>query len=118
MAVDANTGITYDLASANREDLLDLITIISPTQTPFFSMVSKGSAAATLHEWLTDELTAHKVDAGKLEGDDAIFDPLEVPVRLKNVTQILTHPSLQPPATQSPSGDSAAVRTADGEWKA
>ena len=85
-------GNTYDLASANREDLLDLITIISPTQTPFFSSVAKGTAAATLHEWLTDSLSAHRADAGAVEGADFADGEILAPVRNKNVTQIITNP--------------------------
>ena len=35
----------------NREDLTDIVTNISPTQTPITSMIGKSKANATYHEF-------------------------------------------------------------------
>lgn len=78
---------TYDLTAATREDLLDIITMISPTDTPFFSSIDKGSADATLHEWLTDELAAGAANS-HIEGEDASYAAESPRVRLTNFTQI------------------------------
>ncbi len=90
----AATGFETYLASnsdgiglGNREDLLDLITNISPTATPFFSSVAKGTAVATTHEWLTDELKAASL-GGLIEGDEAAYISLTPRARLSNFTQI------------------------------
>ena len=53
---------TYNTATAIREDLLDVIVNISPTETPMLSGFKKSKAKATLHEWLTDTLGS--ADAG------------------------------------------------------
>lgn len=93
MAVGTGASLvsqTVDLDTLNREDLLDLLTMISPTDTPFFSMVDKGSCKGTLHEWGTDVLAA----AGEnhhVEGADATFAALEDRTRLSNYTQIFSN---------------------------
>jgi len=84
-------GNTYVLLEATREDLLDIITNISPTDTPFFSSVAKGSCSATLHEWLTDALAAAAANA-HIEGGTPTYPALPVRTRLTNYTQILTNP--------------------------
>lgn len=43
--------------SSNREDLIDLITLTDPYEHPFITMVNKGTASLTNHEWLTEGLT-------------------------------------------------------------
>ena len=40
----------------NREDLTDVVTNISPTQTPITSMIGKSKANATYHEFPQDVL--------------------------------------------------------------
>ena len=40
----------------NREDLTDVVTNISPTQTPITSMIGKSKASATYHEFPEDVL--------------------------------------------------------------
>jgi hypothetical protein len=88
----ANTySKTYDLGTVNREDLSDVITMISPTETPFFSSIRKGTATATLHEWGTDEL-ASATTRTHIEGDDASGWIANDRKRLSNWTQIFTSP--------------------------
>lgn len=86
MAVPSNTFETYD-AVGIREDLADIITNISPTETPFMSAVNKGTAKGTYHEWQIDSLAA-AADNKKVEGDDATNIALTPTVRAGNYTQI------------------------------
>lgn len=88
---------TYDVGAAggNREDLLDLITNISPDESPFFSGFRKGVANATLHEWLLDTLASPgDPDEGDRdvqctpEASDAEFDDLGIRCRVNNPTHI------------------------------
>jgi len=69
-----------------REQLSDIITDISPTETPFFTKCGKESASNTYVEWQTNELRAAKVE-GEIEGADtgSEFNPT---VRVGNYTRI------------------------------
>jgi len=87
MAQPTNTFDTYDGANAIREDLADVIYNISPTETPFLSNASKGTATNTLHEWQTDSLAAVAVNA-QVECDDYNGDSRSATTRLTNYTQI------------------------------
>lgn len=51
-------ALTTYTAVGNREDLSDIITNISPTETPLYSMFGKATAKATYHEWIEDSLAA------------------------------------------------------------
>ena len=50
-------------AVGNREDLLDIITMISPLETPMFSSWGKVSLTNTLYQWQTDKLAAPGANA-------------------------------------------------------
>ena len=63
-------GATND---ANREDLSDLITLTDPYETPFFSMIQKGTARHVVHEWLTEGLAATATGGGTLYAEGASF---------------------------------------------
>ena len=52
MAQPGQTFSSYD-AVGNREDLSNIIYDISPTETPFMTMIDKVKATSTKHEWLT-----------------------------------------------------------------
>jgi hypothetical protein len=88
MAVPTGTFQTAQ-AVGNREDLEDIIWDISPTETPFATMVAKGKAKAVYHEWQTDSLDAAATNAA-IEGDDAATNTATPTVRLRNYCQILT----------------------------
>lgn len=87
MAQPTNTFDTYD-AIGNREDLADIIFNISPTDTPFMTLASKGRATNTLHEWQTDSLAAASTANAAIEGDNASGGSLTPTTRLNNRTQI------------------------------
>lgn len=86
MPVPTNTQLTFS-AVGNREDLLDKITTISPTDTPFMSMAGSATANATFHEWQTDALAPAAQNA-QLQGDDVTFAAAAPTVRVGNRTQI------------------------------
>ncbi len=82
-AMAGSTGV----GNAHREDLTDLITNISPTETPFTSAIGKVPATAVLHEWLTDELAAAANNA-HIEGNEITFSTASSTTRLTNYCQI------------------------------
>src|SRR6185312_2112662 len=87
MTTIANTYLTFS-AIGNREDLVDEIYMISPTDTPFQAAIGKVKARAVLHEWLPDSLAAAAANA-QLEGDDIqSFAAVTPPSRASNRCQI------------------------------
>jgi hypothetical protein len=74
-------------AVGEREDLIDVIYDISPTDTPFMSTVAKTSASNVYHEWQTDSLAAAASNAA-VEGADASDATLSATTRIGNYTQI------------------------------
>lgn len=87
MAVVANTFQSTG-AAGNRETLADVVSRITPEDTPIYSMIKKGKATGTHPEWTTDELAA-PADNVQLEGDEYSFDATVSPARLGNYTQIM-----------------------------
>lgn len=70
-----------------REDLMDKIFQISPTEVPLTAMARKNKANAVTHEWQTDQLTAAAANA-QLEGDVFTYSAPTATVRPVNTTQI------------------------------
>lgn len=87
MALPTGTYQTYT-AIGNREDLIDLITNISPVDTPVLSMTESVKAYNTLHEWQTQALKTPTAVA-RIEGEDANIKTVTVTTRLTNSTQII-----------------------------
>ena len=87
MNAPSGTFQTYQ-AIGNREDLIDVITNISPMETWLTSNTGSTRAIQTLHEWQTDALAAAAANA-QIEGDDATATAAVPTVRLGNYTQIL-----------------------------
>lgn len=86
MAQVTGTYSTYDQEGI-REDLSNIITNIAPTDTPFMSNISTGSAKNTLYDWQEDSLDAAAQNA-HIEGDETTFSAPTPTVRLQNRTQI------------------------------
>lgn len=78
---------TYD-SNARKESLLNLISNISPLETSLLTMLGKSSASNTLHEWVSDTLTAAAAQS-IVEGSDASFAARTNPTRVQNQTQII-----------------------------
>ncbi len=79
---------TYD-AIGNREDLTDVIAVITRHETPLFSGLEKTKAYARLHEWQTDTLSTGSSNA-QIEGADFTFAIPGARSRVTNNTQIFS----------------------------
>ena len=92
MAIITGTATTFSGSPGMqglREDLSDMIYLLSPSDTPFTSNVGRGTADAVLHEWQTDSLAAANTANAQFQGDDiATFSAASVTQRLGNRTQI------------------------------
>ena len=58
----SNAYVTYE-AVGNREDLLDIITNISPEETPLMTKFGTSKVTGMTHSWLTDSLSEPKQNA-------------------------------------------------------
>ena len=94
MAQPTNTFDSYD-AVGIREDLSDIITNISPEETPFMTKSGKTRASNTLHEWQTDSLRASAANA-HIEGDATTAEARSATTRLGNYTQIFKNAVVVP----------------------
>ena len=79
---------TYTSTAGRKEDILDLITQISPEDTPFLSRLGTSRAYSTYHEWLTDELSNNGSGNAITEGESAAAHLLTDKKRYANYTQI------------------------------
>lgn len=84
----SNTLTTYGVVG-NREDLIDKVFMISPSDTPFTSSIAKTNAEAVYHEWQTDALRAPNAGNAAVEGADASYAAQTPTVRIGNRTQIV-----------------------------
>jgi hypothetical protein len=80
-------GTYVAVDGAVREDLMDVLVNISPTETQLVSGLGVTSANSTRHEWLQDSLAAVKTNA-YIEGADTSYPTLTNPTRVINYTQI------------------------------
>ena len=94
MAQPTNTFDSYD-AVGIKEDLSDIITNVSPEETPFYTKCRKTSASNTLVEWQTDALRSSAANA-HIEGDDTVADAATATSRLNNRTQIFKNAVIVP----------------------
>jgi hypothetical protein len=78
---------TYQ-AIGNREDLIDIISNISPVDTPVLSSSKTSRANATLHEWQTQALKTPAAVAS-IEGAAFSDKTITVTTRVNNYTQII-----------------------------
>lgn len=84
-----NTGS----AVSNREQLLDVLTILAPEETPLLSLAKKSKATSTYVEWTVDALASPSSD-GISEGADvdAFADKFAARARLGNYVQKFRRP--------------------------
>jgi len=81
-------ALTYtDVGGALREDLLNVLTNLSPTETQLVSGLGTSTAKSIRHEWLIDTLNAVKLNA-QTEGAAITYHSVTNPSRLYNYTQI------------------------------
>lgn len=72
-----------------REDLIDVITDVSPDDNPLSTMLGTTSASQTLHEWPEDYSARPSSVSGLIEGAAASYSDLTQPGRRVNITQII-----------------------------
>lgn len=87
MSTVSNTFQTTS-AVGNREELSDVVSRITPEDTPIYSMIEKVTCKSVHPEWETDALAAPAANI-QLEGDDYTFGATTPPTRLGNYTQIM-----------------------------
>jgi len=87
MATIANTFVTTQ-AVGNREELSDVVSRITPEDTPIYSIIEKGKCVSVHPEWETDELAAPAENIIP-EGDEYNFSAITPPTRMGDYTQIL-----------------------------
>jgi len=90
------TYTTYDQVG-KKEDVSDIISDITPTDTPFFTMIRSEKVNARTFSWLEDSLAAAANNA-QVEGADATMATLTDATERTNNTQIL-HKAFQVSAT-------------------
>ncbi|MEO1538583.1 MAG: DUF5309 domain-containing protein [Pseudomonadota bacterium] len=87
MAVVANTFQTTG-ATGNREELSDVVSRITPEDTPIYSLIEKVKFKTTSPEWETDDLAAPASNI-QLEGDEYTFGQTQAAVKYGTPTQIM-----------------------------
>lgn len=87
MAIVSNEMTSYSPTVGNREDLANLISKITPAETPLISMIGTVKAAATKVEWQTDTNAAPAANA-QLEGDTYTYSATVKTARVGNYNQI------------------------------
>lgn len=100
--MSATKFATYD-QKGKAEDFSDIITDISPTDTPFLSSIKNEKTHSTIFSWQEDSLAAAANNA-KVEGADAGNAAQTATQERTNRTQILTK-------TVSVSGTADAIKT-------
>lgn len=88
-----NTFDTYD-AVGNREDLSNLIDLITPEETPLYSSIGTEKASATKTEWQTDTNATPSTSNAHVQGEVYEFDPVTATSRVGNFTQIFMKTAL------------------------
>lgn len=84
----ANTFLTT-AAVGNREELSDVVSRITPEDTPIYSLIEKGKCVSVHPEWETDELAPPAANI-QTEGGEYDFDAITPPARLGDYTQIMS----------------------------
>jgi hypothetical protein len=82
-----NTYETYD-AKGIREELSDIISMITPEETPFISNIGERSIDSVHPEWQTDTLATPDVTNNRPEGSDWTFQAVVPTVRVGDYAQI------------------------------
>jgi len=78
-----------DSDQAMREDLLDIITDVSPDDNPLATMLGRSTAKQVHHEWLEDYISRKSSQSTSVEGAAATYSDLTQPVRRHNWCEII-----------------------------
>lgn len=88
MATPANTVIS-SVQVGKKESVDNIMTNLTPYDTPFMTSIGKDTTRNPLFSWLQDKLRDVKVNAQQ-EGADATDDAQNQPTSLQNTTQIFS----------------------------
>jgi hypothetical protein len=80
---------TYNATAGNREDILDMIILVSPEETPLFTRLPDASASATLHQWVEDTLATATANSS-VEGFTASAATINSKARKSNYSHIIS----------------------------
>lgn len=80
--------ITYDDA-VRREDLLDVISDVSPDDNPLATMLGTTVAKNTYHEWAEDYISRPSSVSSQVEAKTTTYSDLTQPARRGNFTHII-----------------------------
>jgi hypothetical protein len=72
-----------------REDLSDVIEMISQEDTPFTSNIGRSKADSTYSEWNVDNLAPADEDNAAAEGDEAVVQNRPITAKMGNYSQIM-----------------------------
>lgn len=86
---ETNTFDTYD-AVGNREELHDEISLITPKETPFLSMLKEVKVSSRHPEWQTDTLGSPDLTNEEVEGFTYEYDETDPTTRVGTYTQIMS----------------------------
>lgn len=81
--------ITYN-DSVRREDLIDVISDVSPDDNPLSTMLATTTAKGTYHEWSEDYISRPSSVSSSAEGHTTTYDDLTQPSRRGNFTHIIS----------------------------
>lgn len=84
----SSASLVYDRVGI-RESLMDVVTNISPSDTPLLSSLAKSSVGQPVHSWQTDSLTTYTETNAAVEGADFAFTKAGARTLVTNYTQIL-----------------------------
>lgn len=77
-------------ATGNREDLTDILEVISPKEAPLYDAMGTAPCKGVYHEWQTDALAAANPENAAVEGETFGADAVTPTGRLGNYCQICT----------------------------
>lgn len=80
---------TYDTTAGNREDIYDVLQLVSPEETPAFTRLPDASAEAIQHQWVEYTL-ASATGNGEIEGAVTTGVTASSKARLSNYTEIIS----------------------------
>ena len=88
MAVATNTIQEARNPATRRENVMDMIYNIDPTDTPLLSMLPRGTTKSTEKDVIQDTFPTPSGDNKTLQGDRSTYDPITTPVKRRTYTQI------------------------------
>jgi hypothetical protein len=89
MALNNSYGNIDSTDKELKESLLDVLTDLSPTKTPLFTMLGNSSASQTLHEFVEDSTPRATSSGAVAEGADTSYSALSAPTRKFNFVQAI-----------------------------